>query len=198
MHGLICKAIEGFVKDQHGAGAWAAIRAQSGLAIEGFETLRIYDPDIATTVIDATAFVLGRDRDAVLEDVGHWICTHPPLEAVRRLIRFTGRTFMNLLYALDEVHDRACMAVPGLCLPRFRLDRDYAGELVIYSRWHIAGGAALLTGALRAMADDYGTLAMIDAGRAEMSNGIWFELIHIKVIQQDYHESREFTLGGIS
>lgn len=198
MHGLICKAVEGFVRDQHGPEAWAAVRVRSGLSFDSFEALRMYDRDLAQGVIDATAIVLGRGRDAVLEDVGHWICTHPPLEAVRRLIRFTGKTFVNVLYALDEVHDRACMALPGIDLPRYRLAKDTSGEFEITSRWPVPGGAAVLTGVLRAMADDYGTLALIDAGEAECVDGVWLERIHIRVVEQAFHEPREFTLGGIA
>ncbi len=198
MHGLICKAVEGFVKDQHGPEAWADVRAAAGLGIASFESLRIYDPDVAEATIDAMTLTLGRTRDAVFEDIGQWICTHPPLEPVRRLIRFTGKTFVNLLYALDEVHERAAMAVPGLDLPRYHLDKDGAGEFEIQSRWHVAGGAAVLTGVLRAMADDYGTLALIDAGSVERVDGFWLERIHIRVVEQAFHEPREFTLGGIA
>lgn len=198
MHGLICKAVEGFVRDQHGAAAWAEVRARAGLDFDGFETLRIYDSEVAEGMIDATAALLDRDRNAVFEDMGVWICTHPPLEAVRRLIRFTGKTFVNLLYSLDEVHDRACMAVPGLDLPRYRLETDASGQFEIFSRWRFAGAAAVLTGVLRAMADDYGTLAVIDAGEARLEGGVWLELIHIRVVEHSFSEPREFTLGGLA
>lgn len=198
MHGLICKAVEGFVNDQHGPEKWSEIRAEAGIPFEGFEALRLYDRVLGERVLDATATALRRDRSALFEDVGAWVCTHPPLEAVRRLVRFTGRTFVNLLYALDEIHDRACMAVPGLSLPRYHLERDGEGEFEIYSRWHIAGGAALLTGVLRVMADDYGTLALIDAGEARQVDGDWFERIHIRVVEQAFHAPREFMLGGIA
>lgn len=198
MHGLICKAVEGFVNDQHGSGTWAEIRAELDLDFERFEALRVYDRALAERLFDATAAALRRDRNALFEDVGAWTCTHPPLEAIRRLIRFTGKTFENLLYSLDEVHDRACMAVPGLSLPRYRLEKDGEGEFEIYSRWPVAGGAALLTGVLRAMADDYGTLALIEAGAAREVDGVWFERVHIRVVEQAFQAPREFMLGGIA
>ena len=196
MHGLICKAVEGFVRDQHGAGAWADVRARARLDFEQFESLRLYDPQVAEAMIEATAARLDRDRDALFEDLGVWICTHPPLEAVRRLIRFSGSDFVNLLYALDELHDRACMAVPGLALPHYRLEQDSAGQYDVHSRWRFAGAAALLTGVLRAMADDYGTLAVIEAGAARRSGDHWIERIHVRVVAQEFSAPREFTLGG--
>ena len=198
MHGLICRAIEGFVKTQHGMEAWAAIRASAALPFDGFEALRIYDRDLVEAVLDGTAEAIGSDRDALFEDVGHWVCTHPPLESVRRLFRFTGATFLDLVYALDEVHDRACMAVPGLDLPHYRLKQAGPEEFRIASRWSIAGGAALLTGALRAMADDYGTLALIDATGARQVDGRWLEEIELRVVLHDYQKPREFTFGGVT
>lgn len=198
MHGLICKAVEGFVIDQHGPGTWSVIRAEAGVDFEHFESLRVYDGILAEHVFDATATALRRDRNVLFEDVGGWICTHPSLEAIRRLIRFTGKTFVNLLYALDEVHDRACMAVPGLNLPRYHLERDGDGEFEITCRWTVAGGAAVLIGVLRAMADDYGALALIDAGDARHEGGVWIEHVHISIVEQSYQAPREFTLGGLA
>lgn len=196
MHGLICKAVEGFVTDQHGLGTWAEIRLAARLEFEHFESLRVYDQVLAERVFNAAAASLRRDRNALFEDVGAWICTHPPLDMVRRLIRFTGRTFVDLLYALDEVHDRASMAVPGLELPRFRLEREGEGEFEIHSRWRIAGGAAVLMGVLRAMADDYGALALIEAAEARLVEGDWQERVHIRVVDQEFQAPREFMLGG--
>ena len=196
MHGLICKAVEGFVTDQHGPDAWTAIRLDAGLAVTHFESLKVYDQALAEKVFTVAAQTLRRDRSVLFEDVGAWVCTHPPLETVRRLIRFTGRTFVDLLYALDEVHDRACMAVPGLNLPRYRLVREGEGEFEVYSRWRISGGAAVLTGVLRAMADDYGTLALIDAGESRFEDGVWLERIHVRVVDHAFQAPREFILGG--
>ena len=198
MHGLICKAIEEFVSDQHGSQAWAEVRVAAQLPFEHFESLRTYDQALAERVFNVAAASLRLDRSALFEDVGAWVCTHPRLEAVRRLIRFTGRTFVDLLYALDEMHDRACMAVPGLNLPRYRLDREGEGEFEIHSRWRIGGGAAVLTGVLRAMADDYGTLALIDAGEVRFANGLWHERIHVRVVDHAYQAPREFMLGGVT
>lgn len=198
MHGLICKAVEGFIRNQHGAEAWSAARARAELPFDSFEALRDYDAARVEGMLDAIAAVIGHGRDAMFEDIGHWICTHPPLERVRRLIRFTGATFTDLLYGLDEVHDRACMAVPGLNLPNYRLVRVGSGEYEAISRWSVAGGAALLTGALRAMADDYGTLALIEATGARREDEVWRETIAIRIVDAEFHQPREFTLGGVT
>ena len=196
MHGLICKSLEGFVIDRHGSQVWTAIREECGLPFDRFEALRSYDDALIVQVVGATAKRMGQPRLALLEDIGHWICTHPPLEAVRRLIRFTGATFVDLIYAFDEVQDRARIAVPGLTLPRFRVIEGAPGHFTVTSHWDVAGGGAVATGILRAMADDYGALAVIETVEAGPDDGAWRERIDVRLFEVEFHEPREFSLGG--
>ncbi|SDZ14490.1 Haem-NO-binding [Jannaschia faecimaris] len=198
MHGLICKSLEAFVRDQHGEDTWHRIVQASDLPYPRFEALRSYDDDLMTRVFDMASRELGRSFAAPLEDIGHWICTHPPLEAVRRLIRFSGTCFVDLIYALDEVHDRARIALPGLGLPKFTVTELAPNDFFIISVWHLRGGGAFLTGVLRAMADDYGALALIDAGDRRKVDGKWHETLTVRIFDQAHHKPREFMLSDIS
>lgn len=198
MHGLICKSLEAFVRDQHGDGTWQRIVEVSGLAADRFEALRTYDDEMMEQVFVTTFKELGRFNTVVLEDIGHWICTHPPLEAVRRLIRFSGTSFVDLIYSLDEIHDRARIALPGLGLPRYFVAEPAPNVFRIRSSWHLEGGGAVLTGILRAMADDYGALALIEMGERIELEGIWNETVSIDIFDQAHQEPREFTLGDVS
>ncbi|WP_299816043.1 heme NO-binding domain-containing protein [uncultured Jannaschia sp.] len=198
MHGLICKTLEEFVIAQHGSRVWAGIRRNADAPHGRFEALRTYDADLMIRLIDATGARLNRPVTAILEDIGHWICTHPPLEHVRRLIRFSGRTFVDLLYSLDELHDRGRMALPGMDLPHFEIAEPKANAFHVTSRWSFPGAGAVLAGSLRAMADDYGTLALIDTGRARRIGDVWIDEVTVQVIEQAYQAPREFTLGGVT
>ncbi|CTQ50319.1 heme NO-binding domain-containing protein [Jannaschia donghaensis] len=195
MHGLICKSLEEFVRDQHGEAVWRQICLRSRAPSGGFEGLRSYD-DALMEVVFATAFdELGQSRSGLLEDIGHWICTHPPLEPVRRLIRFSGTSFVDLIYSLEDIHDRARIALPGLGLPKFSMTEPTANTFRICSVWHMEGGGAVLTGILRAMADDYGALALIEPGQSDRKNGKWHEFVGVTIFDQAHQEPREFTLG---
>ena len=195
MHGLICKALEGFVRNQHGAETWKRIALRSGLRFTEFEALRSYD-DAQMEGVFLTAFQeLERSNTALLEDVGHWICTHPPLEPVRRLIRFSGTSFVDLIYSLEDLHDRARIALPGLNLPKYALSELAPNTFEVLSTWHLEGSGAVLTGILRAMADDYGALAIIERGHRECVDGRWREPVTVSIFDQAHQEPREFTLG---
>lgn len=198
MHGLICKTLEEFVIDQHGPQVWAGIRRDVDAPPGRFEALRSYDADLMVQLVEAASASLDRPILTIFEDIGHWICTHPPLEQVRRLIRFSGRTFVDLLYSLDELHDRARMALPGIDLPRFEIVEPDPSVFRVTSHWAFPGAGAVLTGCLRAMADDYGALALIEAGRFRADGDGWTDEVKVQVIEQAFHAPREFTLVGVA
>lgn len=198
MHGLICKSLEEFVRDQHGDEVWQRIVQVSGLPVNRFEALRSYDDELMQSVFMSTFQELGRANTLVLEDIGHWICTHPPLEPVRRLIRFSGTSFVDLIYSLDEIHDRARIALPGLGLPKFYVTERGPNDFRVRSAWHLEGGGAVLTGILRAMADDYGALALIEIGARQQIGETWEETLSVNIFDQAHQAPREFTLGDVS
>ncbi|WP_299841065.1 heme NO-binding domain-containing protein [uncultured Jannaschia sp.] len=198
MHGLICKTLEEFVIDQHGPQIWSQIRRDADAPYGRFEALRNYDAALMLRLMDASGERLNRPIMVIFEDIGHWICTHPPLEQVRRLIRFSGRTFVDLLYSLDELHDRARMALPGIDLPHFEIAEPDPGIFHVTSRWSFPGAGAVLTGSLRAMADDYGALVLIDADRSRPKGDGWTDQVTVQVIEHAFHAPREFTLGGVT
>ena len=194
MLGLICKSIEGFVRDKHGDESWARICAAAELPFERFDVMRRYDLAILPRLSMATMAELERPHFAILEDIGHWICTHPPLEPVRRLIRFSGTDFVDLLYALDEIDDRMRIAWPGLQMVEFRTTQHGPGDFTIACHSSFPGAAACLTGMLRAMADDYGTLAIIEPDRSDKS----MQQVSVRVFDQTFQTPREFNLGSVA
>lgn len=196
MHGLICKSLEGFVLDRHGPSVWSEICESVDLPFNRFEALHTYDDSTMSALLAATARRLRQPRLALLEDIGHWICTHPPLEAVRRLIRFTGATFVDFIYAFEEVQDLARVALPGLVLPTFRVTEDLPGHFVVTSHWTHGGGGAVATGILRAMADDYGVLAVIETVGPKREAGGWRERIEVQLFETEFQTPREFSFGG--
>lgn len=198
MHGLICKSLEAFVRDQHGDDVWDRVIVASGSPVACFEALRTYDDEIMREVFIQVFKAVGSTNTAVFEDVGHWLCVHPPLEPVRRLIRFSGTCFVDLLYSVGDLHDRTRLALPGLELPRFRIEEPRPNEFEVHSIWYLEGSSAVLTGVLRAMADDYGALALIEAQDRVLQDGLWHEMLSVRVFDASFQEPREFALGGAS
>jgi hypothetical protein len=123
-----------------------------------FESMMAYDRDTTDRVIDAAVARIGKPRDALLEDLGIYLVSHPRYEALRRLLRFAGVTFEDFVLSMDELPGRARLALPDLDVVPIRLHTlgPSRYELCCGPGW--PGFGHVLAGGLRAMADDYGAL----------------------------------------
>jgi hypothetical protein len=83
------------------------------------------------------------------------------------LLRFGGDTFEEFLVSLEELPDRARLAMPELEMPEITLEPRAGAASRIAARWPVPGIAPLLIGALRAMADDYGALVYMELAGIE-------------------------------
>lgn len=158
MHGVVNKAFESFLRDTYGQAVWNDVAASAWLGDATFEAMLVYDPGTTNRVIDAAAYRIGKPREALLEDLGIYLVSHPRYEALRRLLRFSGVTFEDFILSMDELPGRARLALPDLDIVPIRLHTLGPGryELCCGPGW--PGFGHVLAGGLRAMADDYGAL----------------------------------------
>lgn len=192
MHGLINRAIQGFVTDSYGADKWVEAARVADLNFVEFEAMLVYDDGITPRVLDAVSTVLDRPRSDIMEDIGTYLVSHPNVEALRRLLRFGGVTFVEFLHSLDDLPDRARLAVSDLHLPRIEL-RDHApGRFSLVCESPIKGYGHVMMGVLRTLADDYGVLALLD----HQGSGNGIETVSISLIETEFAEGRVFELGA--
>lgn len=192
MHGLINRAIQCFVTDSYGQDRWVEVVQAADLDFYEFEAMLIYDDPITTQVLDAVSVVLDRPRDDVMEDIGTYLVSHPNVEALRRLLRFGGVSFAEFLHSLDDLPDRARLAVSDLNLPRIELRDHSPSQFSLICQSPIAGYGHVMMGILRTMADDYGVLAVLD----HTGSGDGVETISITLIETEFAEGRVFDLGA--
>ena len=191
MHGLINRSIQCFLRDTYGAGTWASIAEQAKLDEAGFEAMLSYDDAATTVLLDAACTELAKPRDMLLEDLGTYLVSQPGTRAVRRLLRFGGSDFVDFLHSLDELHDRARLAVPDLVMPQIELREHGASAWSLIVRHKLSGFGHALVGVLRAMADEYGALVLL-SHRGRKKNA---EVIAIELAEISFAEGRRFELG---
>jgi hypothetical protein len=141
---------------------------------------------------NVAAMQLSKPRDAILEDVGTYLVSHPNKESLRRLLRFGGVTFTEFLHSLDDLPDRARLAVPDLDLPELELSECALNRFSLLCTGPVSGFGMVLVGVLRAMADDYGALVILD--HEGWQDGC--ERIAITLVETEYAQGRQFDLGG--
>jgi hypothetical protein len=192
MHGLMNRAIECFVRDTYGRRTWCAVARSAGLEDGSFEAMLTYDEAVTDAVLESAAAELRKPVDVFLEDLGTYLVSHPTTEALRRLLRFGGVSFFEFLNSLDELPGRARLAVSDLELPELELREESGGSFLLFCRYHRAGFGHVLTGILRAMADDYGALVLLEM--VEHNDDV--EVISIVVLEAAFAEGRHFQLAA--
>lgn len=193
MHGLINRAIQSFVCDTYGADCWRRATRRAGLGFTQFEAMLNYDDGQSRRLLAVLGEVLGRDRAGMLEDLGTYLVSHPRTEALRRLLRFGGVTYVDFLHSLDDLPDRARLAVADLQLPALELREHASGRFSLACGPGLPGFGSVMTGILRAMADDYGALATIERERASADGA---EVIAITLVETAFAAGRRFDLGA--
>lgn len=191
MHGLMNRAIQSFLRETYGQQLWLGVAADAGVAPEGFEAMLQYDDALSDSVLSAAARALGRTRATILEDLGTWLVCSQTGQPLRRLLRFSGSSFPDFLHSLEDLPDRGRLAISDLDLPLLELQEVAPGSYRL-SCHGPPDFSYVLMGILRAMADDYGALVLLDqTGRRDAS-----EEITIQLLQTNYAEGRRFDLAS--
>ncbi|RWR09413.1 heme NO-binding domain-containing protein [Paenirhodobacter populi] len=188
MYGLINKSVQAFLRDNYGSALWAQVAHRAGIGVEGFEAMLRYDDSLTEHLIDAACAVLDRPRNALLEDIGAHLVT---FDTVRRLLRFGGVDYCEFLFSLNELQDRGRMALGDLELPSLFLIRQCGGRFLFEVRGAICGWGAVTAGLLRAMADDYGALALIED---QEPAGHGAERVQVLLLDPEFNTDRGFAL----
>ncbi len=192
MHGLINRAIQCFVRDSYGQARWVDVSRAADVEITEFEAMLHYDDSTTHKLVEAAAQVIGVPSETVLEDLGTYLVSHPNVEALRRLLRFGGVTFVEFLHSLDDLHDRARLAVDDLNLPRLELVELEASHFKLLCTHEHPGFGHVVMGVLRTMADDYGALVFLEHKGEEGGT----EIIEIALVETAFASGRRFELGA--
>ena len=191
MHGLVNRSIQCFLRDTYGAETWGAIAQAADIGFDNFEALLIYEPSVTQAVLKAASQHLNNPTEMILEDLGTYLVSQPATQALRRLLRFGGDNFVEFLHSMDELPDRVRLAVPELSFPVLELRDHHTSSYTLLVSHKEPGFGHVLVGILRAMSDDYGTLAFLEhRGRRD---GV--ETISIELIEISYTEGRDFALA---
>lgn len=192
MHGLVNHSIQLFVCHTYSRETWEKVTGAAGLDFTDFESMMPYKLMYTPMLLDAMCDVLQRPRSEIMEDIGTFLVSHPGFEAVRRLLRFGGEDFVDFLHSLDDLSDSVRLAVADLHLPKAELSSDSENQFSLICDAPVEGYGYVMMGVLRAMADDYGALALLDyVGR---KNGV--ETVSIMLVENDFAEGRSFDLAA--
>lgn len=191
MYGLVNRAIQAFARDTRGADFWADVARRAGVPERGFEPMLPYDAGVTTALLSALANARDCSVPAVLEDLGTYLVADPRRAAVRRLMRFGGAGFADFLHSLADLPARLRLALPDVTLPDIAVVEDAAGVFRVTIGPGMEGLGHVALGLVRAMADDYGTLAMLEFEPSAQGGA----LLTVTLLDTAHAAGRDFALG---
>lgn len=192
MHGLVNRSIQLFVCHTYNCETWVTCTEVARIGFSDFEGMMLYEENYTARILDAMTQVLDRPRADLMEDFGTFLVSHPQFEPVRRLLRFGGVDFVEFLHSLDDLDDRARLALANLTLPKIELHPDGEGHFKLLCDLSLPGYSYVMMGVLRAMADDYGALVLLNHMSFEGEK----EVVSIRLVANHFAEGRQFVLGG--
>lgn len=137
-------------------------RARRSFEFDNFETMLIYDQALTDAVIDAASRLLARPRDTVLEIWGSISCRIPMCNPCGDCCVLGGVTYADFLHSLEDLPGRARLALPDIDLPQLDLVDHNASDFTLICHSRLEGAGHVVVGILRAMADDYGALSLVE------------------------------------
>lgn len=187
MDALLLRSLQSYVIETFGLDRWQTVCRRAELAVRTFEPTLQYELGTADRIALVAAEVLGRPVDAIWEDVGIHLVTHPDREGIRRLLRFGGVSYADFLYSLEELPGRARLALPDLDVPEVTLDEVGEDRFELRCQSPLRATQRVLIGLLTAMADDYGALCVISAEGGDCTS--------ISVLDRRHAKARRFDLA---
>lgn len=192
MHGLILRSFETYIVQIYGEASWGRAVSELEDGLESFEPMFHYEDDVATEVLAACHRAIGKPEDILLEDFGTYLVANPSSERVRRLLRFGGIDYEDFLQSLEDLPGRARLAVGDLDMPEIEVIEGAEGQYTV----SVPAGAGhfghVLTGALRALADDYGALVFVEHMGAVRGR----EEVTVQLLEARFAEGRTFDLAS--
>jgi hypothetical protein len=190
--GFVNKAIEEFVITVHGGAVWQEVLRDIGTPGFRFEPMLMYEDEKSYALIRALSKRLSKPQQDILDDIGAYLVTPPNGGALRRLLRFSGSSFDDFLFSLDDLNDRVDLALPDLQLPQIMVIPQTIDRVHVSVSQTWSGFAYVLQGLLRAMADDYGTLVFLDV-RRDITDSACIEDI---LIENNFSAGIDFDMVG--
>lgn len=192
MYGLFLRALQNYVRVTFGLDPLDRALQACGAPPEGFEPLLHYERADLRDFLARISAELGRGQDGILEDLGTFIITDEAYSAARRLLRFGGATFVEFLYSLEELPERIRFALPDDDYPVLFLRDQGEGQYRLFCGTGCAELGPLLMGILRAMADDYGALMLIEILDCSEEATI----LTLTLLDARFSEGRSFDLAA--
>lgn len=194
MHGLVNRSIQYFITDTYGRDVWGKVVDHAEIGFREFDAFNTFDDALTVKLIASSSTILNKPLATTLEDLGTYLVENPGFDHVRRLLRLSGTYFTEFLTELEDLPERAKLALPDLDLPELQLRQRNPTDFQLSVDYPLPGAAHVVAGVLRAMADDYGALVVMEVGICDQGR----EFISLTIPAPSFMAGKKFDLARVA
>lgn len=130
MYGLVNQSFKNMIIANYGDTAWEQILQK--INSDGvFVAMDQYPDDLTGQILTVACDVLQRDASALLEEVGfHWATS--AINPFKQLFEISGKTFIDFIKNLNDLHTRAGQIFVDLIPPSFSVTEESGNTFLLH------------------------------------------------------------------
>lgn len=161
MYGMVNRAMESLVLEQHGAATWARIKARANVALEAFVSMRSYPDAMTYDLVGAASAELGVPVAELLVAFGEYWIRFAVANGYGELIGGLGTDLPTFIRGLDAMHARLGLSFPELRPPSFRCSDAGPASMRLHYHSERAGLQPFVFGLLRGLGARFGLAVQV-------------------------------------
>ncbi len=150
MYGMVNRAIEQFIKEQHGDVVWDRVASKPDIHHE-FGSMEQYPDSTSVDLIVGLSEATGRTPSQILADVGEYWVDFAHKSQYGELLDMAGDTLPEVLSNLDDMHTRVGYSFEDLKPPSFWISDLTEDSMILHYSSERDGLAPMVVGLVRGL-----------------------------------------------
>jgi hypothetical protein len=161
MYGMVNKAIQALIIQEHGEDMWFEIMEKSGLHVDVFVSMEQYPDEFTVKLIQTACEVFDTPPDKYLEKIGKFWITYTSEGDYKDIFKMAGDDFVTFLRGLNDMHTRIQSTFVELKPPSFTCSDITENSLHLHYYSIREGFAPMVVGLVKGLANKFNTLVQI-------------------------------------
>ena len=157
MYGMVNKALEGMISNDHGQEAWEEIKRRAGVDVEAFVSTEGYPDEVTYKLVGAATEFLDVSAQDLLEQFGVYWVVKTAGEGYGDLMAAGGNNLREFLINLPNFHNRVSLMFPHLQPPQFRCSDIQEDSIRLHYHSHREGLAPFVVGLIKGLGQRFST-----------------------------------------
>ncbi len=150
MYGMVNRAIEQFIRKEHGEDVWERVASKADVN-QDFISMEQYPDSVSVDLVVGLSEVTGMGPGQVLADVGEYWVSFAYNSEYGDLLDMAGDTLPEVLSNLDEMHTRVGHSFENLNTPSFWVTDLTEDSMILHYASNREGLAPMVVGLVRGL-----------------------------------------------